>query len=1506
MKNIFNIMRNVANYLYPATLILMVMFLGTMSVSAFENRIMRSSIVVWYYGDNDTKLILNGVDGQGCNSQDGYDFSGYKFGVVENLRLKQFVGAGQWDNNNWLSDNSFSGYYRIYRQGSNPPGWTVIGMINNQQCEHNDNHLRTYNSSNDIDLIYGLTPGNYYFEVAMSMWNYWNGGSYNRMIPGQGQYSSAVSGYNSTFTIAGFRNYPGTKTSPETKNGKTVSFDISFEHYGTALKKSDIGAKVVLSGAGSSNFQVTNLTNSKVTVKFTAPASGTSDVNAKLTVKDADEKKMEVNLVGKVIEGTIPTAMIAETPVSNLGPKVSLYGFMKYSGCRIPINKYGFFYCKRDNANTPCTPTSSSLKVEKSEVIYSGEIKFAGKPFDITFTEGVNSGGTTVKLVANSVYDYKAFVYSDDNDDRGYYLSSETGTFETKDICPAPTSDIIYTLDNTQEADRCELRFKTLEAIVADMKTSDWHSQWLDNDGKLLTDITIQVVKSEYQQLNNVGTQVRHNSLENINKVTSITSDPSPLKPSYRLTVKAKESGKKNMPTFLGGISLLGSRYITLENLIITRSSDLSSHDGSALELGYYQDNSDNPNKCLPGQIKNTDIRIINCDITATGFNCVHACGCQYLTFEGCNFTMTKAGTTDNDKHWGASFKLMGCYGVKFIRNSIKGSHATTVWLQHTQNTLIMNNVFWNTNEYADNVAFIRPMMFKFNGQDSEGSSAEEIASREQHKITNVGIYYNTFYLADRCTSTTNGNSCTTSSSTDKIDFIRFGGPSNAYKSANDYTNNQHQYKLGYDVEKIHFMYNNCYSYDVNILSSIDKDRSFLNYTDADLASTFAHNNFWGKPDKSTPNSTKFYFGSDMKHVDVEAAICKSSATNPDGLVVKGSTLNIGSKLATDISQLGVANATLADRFNDDCRPAYSDTWTYGAYQQSSNQVLDVIYWTGDKSGKWDTRGNWRTADDKPVTCAHSFSTNLRVVIPDAGEVNNIPEIPAWGNHVEGDTDDPRGLYPEEFVEAGRSAIDSDPTTQYAAVIDMQEGAAIIGIENLYNGGNPMRYASASNHFEVERNIWMPVGTVIRPWDEKKQEFRDMQSGEFYIENHEPHVYMQQFVNDDKGVINPGIPFTDMDTPVEAGKSFGIYIPDQYGPYKLPSQLYYSDGVDRSSDAIPYTFSGRFANDDGIPSYTVPANGEYLYANNSYTANLNLTTLLGRTSNLQALYFDLVGQGYNAPSLNVEKPTLVKPQNGFVLYWDGTHAAETITMQASDYDKSSTKYERASTKRASADTNMTLKVQNVSDVTYSLLRLAYGVKNQSKAFSVNEKTPEVYVIGDGNAKYGMYGVNDVTTAIPLGVRNKQSYNMAIKFILDDNMGFESVVLEDRQAGKTYDLTAGEEPSFSKIVPGDCEGRFYLYVDYVDGDYSTDAPETREDISADGRIEIYSIDNMLVISSPSDIVIEQIFVTDLSGRTYEIQPSSPNYSENILNVAQGVYTVCVIANKGTKVQKVVIK
>ncbi len=1311
--------------------------------------------------------------------------------------------------------------------------WNTTG---NQQIKTADSgSKRLYQISN-------LSAGNYQYQYYLQITS--DAGSTS---DAQRYCSNNSNNMWMKFTVPGFINVT-TTSSITAEPSSNASKTITFNHYGTALTTSNCA----LSGTDAAKFSVTSINESGVTVQFNAPSTeGT--YTATLTITDAHSKTAVITLTG--VAGYPTTVEIAGTPVVDNGPKVTLSGYLRYTGCDDGLLKRGFFYCE----GSSCNVTTSSLKAE-----IDGETTLKAKEtFSKTFSQ--SSNGTSLK--ANTTYCYKAYVYSESNSQ--YVLSDETGKFTTAKECQIAVNDTVYyTIDNTQPEDPCELRFQTLAAAVADAKKAHKDANnatinaWINSSNIVQKPIVFEV---EYGKYGNSDNSTRDASLENINTTSISNYVPNPTNPGDKLIVRAKNASKK--PVLQGGLSLLGARNVILKNLQITRSTTTNNHTGSAVEYGYYIENSNTPNTIAPGTFANANCEMIGCEVDATGFNCIHASGVGGLKFEECVFNLQGTTTDDNAKYWGASVKFMSCKNLQFTRNNMRGSHATTIFLQGSQNVLIMNNVFWNDNLFSDNVAFVRPVTYYDSGDGSISPS-----------IQNVAIFYNTFYLEDHATSAY------------KIDFLRFGSSNTQQTGQTD----------RYVASKIYFKYNNCYSYDDKISERNTDATAFQNVT---LTSgNYAYNNFWSKGDAKPEDigaQSNLKFGTEYKHINVEDQVCKSTATDPDELVFRGSLLNIGAKPATDPSGLEVANKTNADRFSAIRRSEAGGDWTYGAFQQANIVEIDTIIWVGGNSGLWDVRSNWVTKSGRKLNCANFFSPQLHVIIPDAENLKNVPTIPLWN-----DTET-RGNYPEEYVAAGLRAS-FDEVSQFTKSITIEAGGAIKGIENL-NGDGTLRYTRAKNSMEVRRNEWVLVGGVIKKFvSGESGTVRDIKSRDFYIEGQTPHVYMQHFTVDGS-TFKPGVPFTSLDETVATNSAFGIMIPDQYGPLKVPASRYYTRyennpaKVGDGTQPKTFEFTGRFANEGAMPQYS--ATTSWTFVNNSYPANLNVAKLRYDNSGLQAKVYDYNDKSWtDVESSNTESGAVyVKPNNGFAIK---ASSAKTVTTKQDEYGSGSTTYY----KRAFDDTYLRLRVQNTSDATASTLTIRYNGEMIDKAFSYNESTPEIYV-ADGDDIYSSYGIDDAAKVIPVSLRNKQANkNLTVKFSLSAVEGFESVILEDRLNSKTYDLTEGETPVFSGIAPGDCIGRFYLNINYAYEDVtSVDEGESDGSGSESRGIEIYEANGkQVVISSSDNVMLEQVYITDMSGRTTVKKLSDAHYNVLTLDGLQGVYVIKAVGDSASRTEKVIVK
>lgn len=1417
MKKLFNTLWHKGSRLRTSSLLLVLMLSFAGTVQAYDG------LTYWnIYKDN------------GWLNSSGYDFSSsaVALGTTTSFYIKGFWVKGTFDSFwldqvvfNYTLNGTYLNNYVVNGDWQAPGSSFYVEASGSNICNLlNDSHINN--------------PGNNTLTLKVDAKK--NGNISNTMSR------------NITFTLPGFTSVTTSATitaEPSSNASKT----ISFTHYGTALTTT---SNCSITGTDAGKFSVTSISESGVTVRFNAPSTeGT--YTASLTITDAHSKSSgTISLTGR--SGYPTTVEIASAPVVANGPKVTLSGYLRYTGCDNGLLKRGFFYCE----GSSCTPTSSSLKAE-----IDGETSIKAKE---TFSKTFSQSSNATALKANTTYCYKAYVYSNSNSQ--YILSEETGKFTTAKECQLAVNDTVYyTVDNTQPEDPCELRFQTLAAAVADAKKAHKDvnnvtiNAWINSSKIVQKPIVIEV---EYGKYGNSDNSTRDASLENINTTSISNYVPTPTNPGDKLIVRAKNSAKK--PIFQGGLSLLGARNVILKNLQITRSTSTDNHTGSAVEYGFYIENSNTPNTIAPGTFANANCEMIACEVDATGFNCVHASGVGGLKFEECIFNLQGTDTGENAKYWGASVKFMSCKNLQFTRNNMRGSHATTIFLQGSQNVLIMNNVFWNDNLFTDNVAFVRPVTYY---DSTDGSTSPN--------IQDVAIFYNTFYLEDHASSAYN------------VDFLRFGS--------------SHAKQTGqtsrYVASKIYFKYNNCYSYDDKISSRNNDATAFQSVT---LTSgNYAYNNFWSKGDAKPDDigtQSNLKFGTEYKHINVEDQVCKSNATDPDELVFRGSLLNIGDKPATDPSGLEVANKTNADRFSTIRRSEAGGDWTYGAFQQANIVEIDTIIWVGGNSGLWDVRSNWITKSGRKLNCANFFSTNLHVIIPDAENLKNIPIIPVWNSTAQ------RGNYPEEYVAAGLRAS-FDEVSQFTKSITIEAGGAIKGIENL-NGDGTLRYTRANNSMEVRRNEWVLVGGVIKPFvSGNSGSVRDVQSGDFYITDQKPHVYMQHFTvsGTSTPTFKPGVPFTSLEESVATNSAFGIMIPDQYGPLKVPASRYYTRYennpamVDDGTAPKTFKFEGRFANESAMPQYS--ATTSWTFVNNSYPANLNVAMLRANNSGLDVKVYDYEDKNWDTevPSSSAAGDAVyVKPNNGFAIK---ASSARTVTTVQGQYGSGSTIYY----KRAFDDTYLRLRVQNTSESAASTLTIRYNGEMIDKAFSYNEATPEVYV-KEGDNIYSSYGIDDEAEIIPISLTNKQpNKNLSVMFSLKAIEGFESVILEDRLNGNTYDLTEGETPVFSGIAPGDCLGRFYLILNYADADEPVIVTDVTDNGSSAGGIDIYHASGSdVVVSSAESVALEKVYVTDMSGRTSEFKLNNAHYNVIALDGLQGVYIIKAVGDSASRTEKVIVK
>lgn len=1318
-----------------------------------------------------------------------------------------------------------------------------------------------------------------------------------------------------TYTIPGFSN---TTTSTldfgNTNKGAAPEKKSTFTHYGSVPSKPTIadytGTLGVNEVSDPTAFEVTKIDNSGITFKFkTSGKTIGTTYYAQVTITDSDARA-SYNSKTIVVKGTVitpqPEVRIAEEAIVSDGPHTTFSGYVKYTGC-YTIDKVGFVYGTSANptiSNSHLDITPSDLGVSKIE-------------------QGQLFSKTAYNLTKNTTYHYRAYIHSTTAVGGYNYFYSEDKTFTAGSTCDFSTigDTVYYTIDASKEADWCSLRFPSLAEAVADMKTSNrGHSAWMNNTSGdanyhcLTKPVVFEVVSGTYGNSDN---STRDTSLEDLNTKSVSTYTPTPTKPDYRLIIRAKDPSKK-MPVFKGGLSLMKARYITFKDIEITRNSSTSAHDGAAVELGVYP-SGDAANACVPGTFANADIEFVHCKIDATGFNCIHAAGCGGLKFDQCEFKMNKPtyatdAANKNCRSWGGSVKLMSCKNVQFTRNSLKGSHATTLFLQYVQDMLVMNNVFWNDNQYTENVAFVRPVVLNYAGHTPPA------------KNTNIGIYYNTFYLADA------------DASSYRVDFLRFGCYDNVYDENGTASTVQRGNTSYYDQANMYFKYNNCYSYDDQISQrSGDSSNGYAFQSVSLTTNNYTPNNFWSEGDGANKDNTGVKCGmafptaanvntaggdGTVQHINVKHIVCQSTADNPDDLVVSGDNLNIGNVPSSSaVAVLNEATLTLADRFDEIARPENGTGWTYGAFQQQlAPDALHVIYWAGSENEKWDIRGNWRTEEGKRVSCVHSFATDLKVVIPDGTLYS--PLIPAWCEHDVNEDDEAtnattistRGKYPKEFVEAGRtpgSLAKEASITKYADKFELKHGATIMGVENLYSypAETPvLRYSEGHNIFMVPRSKWVLISSIIKPWDSDGPQ--NVRGVDLYMDG-VPQVYLRDVAIDDKGNATWNKSYESLWTELPADKGFAIRIPDQYGPTRLTAEEYYNKYPDATNkimadDSIKYDFYGRFYNESALPSYSVTASTKKVVSN-TYPANINATSLKAYLKD-KAYGSLLVYDRNNVSFRSSQAGDTIRAQQAYIIipastgtldipsgvFVSGT--AKENYLKSSDAELPFVSIDAVNL-YAQAGSNILVTLDELKDNSYNLLY------DDEKLFNNMEiDLPEVYIM-EYDKKLCSVTLPAFEHEIPLGLRVLKK--MYVRFKLRNQSGIDQAEIVDRDREMSVDIIDGVTYYTVELNPGTYEGRFFLNLGVSD---SGDAPViTDVDASeADSGISIYSDGSEITVSSNSSVNLETLHVTNMAGVTRILPLKDAHYNRITLGEGAGVYVVKALGDIASRTEKVIVK
>lgn len=1088
---------------------------------------------------------------------------------------------------------------------------------------------------------------------------------------------------------------------------------------------------------------------------------------------------------------------------------------------------------------------------------------------------GENFASKALAVGESETFTSTDVISGDYNLQASLYLGTKlVGTCSLRDLdCDYVVNDTVrYTVDanlGIEYEDPCQLTFGSLENAIKHLKSTPKFIK----GGSLVYPVVMEVAYSKTTYTGTRTAGVSGGGEQSQNSMAIIIDNINQMDASRPLIIRA--ANPKAAP-WVQHVIIRNSRNITLDGLFLV--SDVTGiRKDNAIEFDINVSDWD----IIPtGAVKDANIVVKNSTIGSSGFTGLHASGYDGITFINNNFEAVFDGSDANSVTWGASAKFIRCKNIQFLRNNFRGDHATLVWLQECTDALFMNNVFWNTNKYQGRCAAIR------------------LISQFGFPVDNMAFYYNTLYLAD---SEINSY---------KYDFLHFGQQHESVGSYPDsYTN-------------IEFMYNNAYSYDTDIPGRNTDAEAFYGIDVRTKYPNFCQNNFWSEYDQilwetkysnSSNWHSKFSFGCNQDMINVKDQLCGTTATGPASLIVRGNDLNLGVRPSGDLAEhLGATKGHDHDRYNSE-RPADGKEWTLGAYQMGEEKETDVIIWQGVASSDWDDRNNWIDKEGRRLNCLNLLSTELTAIIPaefshqyttPAEGIRNWPKIPQKFD--EGRTNMDYG----EHVSAGLGmAKEESEITQYVKHIVMEYGAAIEGVERLVeNAGEKeevRRYDDVVYGFDVEREQWVLVGTVVKKADPEAEDgsgYRDVVSGDYYIHNHEPHVYMHKAYINGEGQADWGSPFPDLTIPVPSNEVFAIKVADQYGPNKLPAKRYYRKGTEeqQASGSKPwsYTFDGRFVNESAMPSYTGLTVGEPVLLNNSYPMNISAQAVEDKWGSV--LLYDYVNKSFG----NIVGDAVIKPQHGFVIEPNASTIYFTPDMVVGGDTKSRSVAEQAAL--------YVLKLSKANSTTgeASTLHIAYNeykdmtapaMLDTRKVWSYNTSTPDVYAIMH-DAAYQRLFVNSSVATIPLGIKLQEA--MPVAFSKVQSEGFVQMTLVDMLTGKAYNLLGNDKIVTEELPAGVTEGRFFLNIE-IEGEVVDDEVTTDVEEDAAASIQIYTSDDneICVITDGTDL--QTIYVSSMAGRTQAYEVSGA-YARLRLPVAQGVYLVQVIAENATRSEKVVLK
>ena len=588
--------------------------------------------------------------------------------------------------------------------------------------------------------------------------------------------------------------------------------------------------------------------------------------------------------------------------------------------------------------------------------------------------------------------------------------------------------------------------------------------------------------------------------------------------------------------------------------------------------------------------------------------------------------------------------------------------------------------------------------------------------------------------------------------------------------------------------------------------------------------------------------------------------------------------------------------------------------WTVGAFQQRVATPVDTIIWHGSHSAAWDDRNNWYKTDGSLVTCLDALTEDLTVIIPKKDSekyvtppagITNYPTLPKIASDY--DFNDVRKeKWSGEQVNAGSTA-------KVANKIVMEYGASLVGAEEL-NDDNE-RYNEAEVEFIARRNTWLLAGAVVRPWktdengkfvvEDGKKQTRLACSRDYY-RWHLPQVYMHEAIIDPAtNKATWGVEFPDLDIDLPKDRAYAIHIPNEYGYYYDPASTYnYINGTNYDpEEPIRYTFTGRFYNEDQLPTYSVVPKTTVILTN-TYPANIDAVKLheSGRGT-VQVYSYD--DQSFNTVE-DATKTAVIQAQHSFVFTPNET--LKQLNIEREWLLNTEVTHRSAETEMPFVRIEMRNGAKKVASNVYiahdqAKADVADWSVDAPKVFNgMNRSLPDLYVMRY-NGKWAGVHIPTVDQPIPLGVNVSQK-NQTFTFGLVSTNIVGQILLEDRLTETVTDLST-QTYSVSDLAVGACEGRFYLSIvpspdqEFVPDDLPTNVDDTEADAH---QISIYARHNNVTISTNLCNNLQTIIVSDMVGR-HQVYKVSGRYVTLSLPVVTGIYTIHVVADNAVRTEKI---